>query len=114
MLFCLDADTGKEHWRMPTDLPVWGMPAVQGEYVYAGIGNGNFLESAEKPAGAVCVSGGGDRQSESGVTMSVTVFMCACRWTRKASGSPRAINIAIVWIARKARGAGKRTLAAQF
>jgi outer membrane protein assembly factor BamB len=53
VLFCVDADTGRERWRMPTDLPVWGMPAVLGEYVYAGIGNGNFLESAEKPAGAV-------------------------------------------------------------
>ena len=38
---------------MPVDLPMWGMAAVQGEYVYAGIGNGNFLESADKPAGAV-------------------------------------------------------------
>jgi outer membrane protein assembly factor BamB len=59
VLFCLNADTGAEHWRMPVDLPVWGMPAVQGEYLYAGIGNGNFLMSAdqlekpEKPAGAV-------------------------------------------------------------
>jgi outer membrane protein assembly factor BamB len=59
VLFCLNADTGAEHWRMPVDLPVWGMPAVQGEYLYAGIGNGNFLTSAdrlenpEKPAGAV-------------------------------------------------------------
>ncbi|HTU22847.1 MAG TPA: PQQ-binding-like beta-propeller repeat protein [Gemmataceae bacterium] len=59
VLFCLNADTGEESWRMAVDLPVWGMPAVQGEYVFAGIGNGNFLVSAdqldnpEKPAGAV-------------------------------------------------------------
>jgi outer membrane protein assembly factor BamB len=53
VLFCLNADTGAEHWRMPVELPVWGMPAVEGEYLYAGIGNGNFLESADKPAGAV-------------------------------------------------------------
>jgi outer membrane protein assembly factor BamB len=59
VLFCLNADTGEEVWRMPVDLPVWGMPAVQGEYLYAGIGNGNLLVSAdqlekpEKPAGAV-------------------------------------------------------------
>jgi outer membrane protein assembly factor BamB len=52
-LFCLDAETGKELWRVPTDLPVWGRPAVEGGFVYAGIGNGNFLESAERPAGAV-------------------------------------------------------------
>lgn len=59
VLFCLNADTGDLHWRVPVDLPVWGMPAVQGEYVYAGIGNGNFLASADQleepaqPAGAV-------------------------------------------------------------
>ncbi len=53
VLFCLNADTGAEHWRMPTDLPVWGMPAVWGEYLYASLGNGNYLESADKPAGAV-------------------------------------------------------------
>ncbi len=59
VLFCLDADTGQEKWRMPVDLPVWGMPAVQGEYLYAALGNGNFLfsadqlEKAEKPAGAM-------------------------------------------------------------
>ncbi len=58
-LFCLNADTGEVHWRMPVDLPVWGKPAVQGEYLYAGIGNGNFLASADqlenptKPAGAL-------------------------------------------------------------
>jgi hypothetical protein len=53
VLFCLDAETGEEHWRVPTDLPVWGMPALDGASLYAGIGNGNFMESAEKPAGAV-------------------------------------------------------------
>jgi outer membrane protein assembly factor BamB len=59
VLFCLNADNGIVHWRIPVDLPVWGMPAFQGEYLYAGIGNGNFLasadqlENAEKPAGAM-------------------------------------------------------------
>jgi outer membrane protein assembly factor BamB len=59
VLVCLNADTGEQMWRVPVDLPVWGMPAIQGEYLYAGIGNGNFLMSAdqlekpEKPAGAV-------------------------------------------------------------
>src|SRR5579884_2052994 len=59
VLFCLNADTGQEKWRMPVDLPVWGAPAVQGEYLYAALGNGNFLVSAdqlekpEKPAGAM-------------------------------------------------------------
>jgi outer membrane protein assembly factor BamB len=53
VLFCLNADTGAEYWRMPTDLPVWGMPAVWDEHLYASLGNGNYLESADKPAGAV-------------------------------------------------------------
>jgi serine/threonine-protein kinase len=59
VLFCLNADTGEENWRVSVDLPVWGMPSAQGEYLYAGIGNGNFLASAdhletsEKPAGAM-------------------------------------------------------------
>jgi outer membrane protein assembly factor BamB len=55
-IFCVDAETGKEIWRMPTDLPVWGSPAVDGDFVYFGIGNGNFIEDADKPAGALwCV-----------------------------------------------------------
>jgi outer membrane protein assembly factor BamB len=59
VLFCLDADTGKEQWRMPMDLPTWGMAALYGEQLYVGIGNGNFmfsadqLEKPDKPAGAV-------------------------------------------------------------
>jgi outer membrane protein assembly factor BamB len=53
VLFCLGAGTGQERWRMPTDLPVWGRPAAMGEYLYAGLGSGNFQESAAKPAGAV-------------------------------------------------------------
>src|SRR5262249_7063263 len=51
--FCLDAATGKRLWQLPTDLPVWGMAAVEGKHVYVPLGNGNFLESAEKPGGAV-------------------------------------------------------------
>jgi outer membrane protein assembly factor BamB len=52
-LFCLDAGTGQEVWRVPTDLPVWAMPALRGKYLFAGMGNGNFLESAPDAAGAV-------------------------------------------------------------
>jgi outer membrane protein assembly factor BamB len=55
-LFCVDAATGKEVWRVPADLPVWGSPTLAGKHLFAGLGNGNFLESADKPAGAVlCV-----------------------------------------------------------
>jgi outer membrane protein assembly factor BamB len=53
MLFCLDADKGTEVWRVPMDLPVWGMPVIDGGKVFVGLGNGNFVESAERPAGAL-------------------------------------------------------------
>ena len=114
VLFCLDADTGKEHWRMPTDLPVWGMAAVLDEHIYAGIGNGNFQMSADKPAGAVlCLETATGKRS--------LALRCpgrrawrACRSIRTASGSPRAIGTAIVWIARTAGGAGRRTSAVRF
>jgi outer membrane protein assembly factor BamB len=52
-LFCLDAEKGTELWRMPTPLPVWAMPVFAGGRLYAALGNGNFLDSADKPAGAV-------------------------------------------------------------
>jgi outer membrane protein assembly factor BamB len=52
-MFCLDADSGKELWRTPTELPVWGSPTVSGDHVFFGLGNGQFGQSADKPAGAV-------------------------------------------------------------
>lgn len=58
-IFALDADTGKEVWRVATELPVWGSPAAEGGFIYFGIGNGNFVEDEDKakPAGAVmCVN----------------------------------------------------------
>ncbi len=55
-IFALDADTGKEVWRVDTELPVWGSPVADGGFVYFGLGNGNFVEDGDKPAGAVmCV-----------------------------------------------------------
>lgn len=55
-IFCLDAETGKAQWRLPVDLPVWGSPTVAGEQVYFPMGNGNFVQSAGQPAGALlCV-----------------------------------------------------------
>jgi outer membrane protein assembly factor BamB len=55
-IFAVDAETGKQAWRIPTELPVWGSPVVDGDFVYFGIGNGNFVEDADKPAGALwCV-----------------------------------------------------------
>jgi outer membrane protein assembly factor BamB len=51
--FCVNSDTGKEIWNIPTELPVWGMAVVEGKYVYVPLGNGNYLETDPKPAGAV-------------------------------------------------------------
>src|SRR5262249_61236197 len=62
-LFCVDAATGKEEWRVPTDLPVWGSPVCSGRHVFYGLGNGNFVESDPKPAGALgCVEAQGGRR----------------------------------------------------
>src|SRR5262245_5846366 len=52
-MFALDAGTGKELWRLPPHLPVWGSPTVAGQHVCFGLGNGDFTRSADKPAGAV-------------------------------------------------------------
>ena len=52
-VFCCDAATGQERWRRPTDLPVWGESALRDGRLYVGLGNGNFMESDEKPAGAL-------------------------------------------------------------
>src|SRR5207247_1779328 len=52
-VYCLDAARGKVIWRAPTNLPVWGPPSVYGGLVYFGLGNGNFIDSDPKPAGAL-------------------------------------------------------------
>jgi outer membrane protein assembly factor BamB len=60
-VFCLDARTGKKLWLLPLEarnLPAWGSPAVAGDQLFFGIGNGDLLETTrdEKPAGALlCV-----------------------------------------------------------
>jgi outer membrane protein assembly factor BamB len=55
-IFAVDAATGKEIWKIPTELPVWGSPVIDGDQVFFGIGNGNFIEDADRPAGALwCV-----------------------------------------------------------
>jgi outer membrane protein assembly factor BamB len=53
-VFCLDTATGKRVWRVPElDLPVWGSPAVAGEHVYVGLGNGKLTVSDVNPRGGV-------------------------------------------------------------
>jgi outer membrane protein assembly factor BamB len=45
---CLDAESGAELWRVPTPYPVFGAPTLFGGRVVIGMGNGNFVESAEE------------------------------------------------------------------
>ncbi len=55
--FALRGESGEFAWRQAVDLPVWGAPVRLGNRVCFGLGNGNFTESAAKPAGAVlCLS----------------------------------------------------------
>jgi outer membrane protein assembly factor BamB len=59
-IFCLDAQTGDEVWRVTTDLPAWGKPFVSGGRAIFPLGNGDSSKPVgppDKPAGAVvCVS----------------------------------------------------------
>lgn len=52
-VFCLDVRTGHAIWRKPVKWPFFGSPIADKERVYFGIGNGNFMASAAKPAGAL-------------------------------------------------------------
>ncbi len=52
-VFCLDAASGRELWRLPTEQPVWAMPALHTGRLSVALGNGNFLQSAPHPAGGV-------------------------------------------------------------
>jgi outer membrane protein assembly factor BamB len=55
-VFCLNAETGALVWKVPTDLPCWGAPAVADDVVYVGLGNGDVFQDATRPAGAlVCL-----------------------------------------------------------
>ncbi|MBL7037053.1 MAG: PQQ-binding-like beta-propeller repeat protein [Pirellulaceae bacterium] len=45
---CLDAQTGTELWRSPTPFPVWGAPAVVRGRIVVSMGNGDYVNTAEK------------------------------------------------------------------
>lgn len=45
---CLDAATGRELWHVDTPMPVWGSPTIVGDRLFVGMGNGNYVESAEQ------------------------------------------------------------------
>ena len=51
---CIDLQAGKTIWKVHQDLPLWGHPAVKGNRVLFGLGNGTFSSSdAKNPRGAV-------------------------------------------------------------
>lgn len=50
---CLDLESGQTKWKAPQDLPLWGHPAVAGEQVFFGLGNGTFSDSDPHPEGAI-------------------------------------------------------------
>ena len=52
-IYAVDANSGAEVWSKRVDYPVWGSPSADGDTVFFGLGNGNFIESAEVPQGRV-------------------------------------------------------------
>ena len=52
-IYAVDANSGAEVWSKRVDYPVWGSPSADGDTVFFGLGNGNFIESAEVPKGRV-------------------------------------------------------------
>ncbi|HPD17217.1 MAG TPA: PQQ-binding-like beta-propeller repeat protein [Planctomycetota bacterium] len=44
----LDAETGKELWRLEAPYPVFAPPALADGKLYVGMGNGNYVETAEQ------------------------------------------------------------------
>ena len=63
LLFCLDAEKGTEIWKVPVELPAFAPPALAGNQVFFGIGNGNYDKSAEAPKGAMlCLDAANGKQ----------------------------------------------------
>ncbi len=52
-IYAVDANSGAEIWSKRVDYPAWGSPSADGDTVFFGLGNGNFIESAEVPKGRV-------------------------------------------------------------
>jgi outer membrane protein assembly factor BamB len=53
-LVCLNANTGKEIWKVKTDLPCWAEPMVAGPDVFFALGNGDVMtDDQQRPAGRI-------------------------------------------------------------
>ncbi len=65
-IVCVDAETGKEHWRLETPYPVFGSPSICNNKLFVGMGWGDFVNRAEAigkdPVGEVwCVDISGEK-----------------------------------------------------
>lgn len=47
-IVCVDSETGVEIWKKPAPYPVFGSPTLVGGRLVVGMGNGNFVETAEQ------------------------------------------------------------------
>lgn len=55
-IFCIDLESGKPIWRVPSSLPVWGRPIEDQGELFVPVGNGRLTASEPppgKPAGAL-------------------------------------------------------------
>jgi outer membrane protein assembly factor BamB len=52
-VFCLNTETGKPVWKIPTKLPAWATPVVADGQVIFALGNGDIVSDDPHPAGAV-------------------------------------------------------------
>lgn len=52
-VICIDAENGKEIWRVKTRDPVFGAPSVVNGQVFVGMSNGTFAGSHANPSGGV-------------------------------------------------------------
>ena len=46
-IVCVDGATGEEQWRVATPFPIFSPPAIANGKIYVGMGNGDFVNSAE-------------------------------------------------------------------
>src|SRR5262249_9564665 len=57
-LVCLDAATGKEIWKVPTDLPCWAAPVLDGDVIFFALGSGDIFfdgPEASKQGAILCL-----------------------------------------------------------
>lgn len=45
---CVNAANGQMIWKVDTTMPVWGSPTIVSNRLFIGMGNGNFVETAEE------------------------------------------------------------------